>query len=146
MTIGLIIAAVFLFCGRIALEGLAEKYQFLGQWLTVVTIALVVVTAVLSIAVFRWILEQLVGIKNLILPGREAQQGQDQVIARKKSRERESTRAERREQREARKERRKDLRDKIRRVTAYEKRRTSKKKGNNRHAHADQTRAGSPNR
>ena len=28
MTIGLIIAAVFLFGGRIALEGLAEKYQF----------------------------------------------------------------------------------------------------------------------
>ena len=121
MTIGLIIAAVVLFGGRIALELLAEKYQFLGQWLTIVTIALVVVTAVLIIAVLRNILEQFAAMRNLIPKKSEAQQGQVQAAQRKREKERGEMRAERRAQKSARAAWRQAEKAKIQRVESYEK-------------------------
>lgn len=129
MTIGLIIAAVFLFGGRIALEGLAEKYQFLGQWLTVVTIALIVVSVVLAISLITYIAEQIAKWRNIIPQKSESQQGQIQAITRKKSRERENTRFEKKERRAVRTAWRQAEREKIQRVEAYEKRWKREKRG-----------------
>lgn len=123
MTTALAIFWVFLFAGRIAMEWLTEKYPFFGQWLTVATVALIVISVVLAFAFISFIVEQFGKWRNIFPPKSEAQQVQAQATQRKKDRERGETRAERRAQKAARAARREAERDKIQRIEAYEKRR-----------------------
>ena len=119
MTIALTIAFVVLFAARILLAWLTQKYEFFEQWLAITTIALIVVSVVLAISLIVYLLEQFVKVRNMFPKGESPQM---QATQHRKEKERGETRSDRRERRERRRAEKKALRDKIRRVEAYEKR------------------------
>lgn len=131
--IGSTIAWVLLFGVRIALEWLANQYEVFGKWLTVATIALIVMTVVFAASFINFISKQFKEVKDAFQPG-ESQQAQGQATQRKRDRERGETRAERRAQKAARAARREAERDKIQRIEAYEKRRMREIKEANKNA------------
>lgn len=122
MMTALSITWVILFAFRLALEWLANKYEFFGQWLVISTIALIAVTGVLIISLIVYLFEQFARIRSLLPAKSEAQQEQAQAAHRKRERERGETRSERRARKAARAARRQAYRNKIQRVEAYEKR------------------------
>ncbi len=118
--ISLTIAFVVLFGLRIGMEYLADKYEFFGQWLTITTIALIVVTLVLVVSLGTYLLKRFAEAKKAFPTKGETPQ--EQAAQRKKSRERGNAREERKENRARRAANKQAERDKIYRVEAFEKR------------------------
>ena len=120
-TITLTVAFFVLFGLRIGMEFLADKYEFFGQWLTLTTIALIVLTVVLTLSLEIYVVVLIKKLWNVFSSKRE-ETPQEQAAQRKKGKERADARTDKRENRAQRKQFKADERDRIYRAEAFEKR------------------------